>query len=347
MASAPWFLLLIQSVVVLVSADNCSYDVFAFTSNVDDNPDYYKSFPWDKITTIGVFGDFTNQDKANLRDYTHDQGKKIVVATSTSHIDDIYNQTQVSEWIQAQIDQAIEQNYDGVNIDYEGHAVSQTEGYNNAVIQLCNAFHEQLPGSEVSIDAPFYPEYEGRNYDYKSIAEACDYLFVMAYDGEFWDNIQCAVTTPNCSMATASFELCEFGVQKYIEAGVAPNKLYLGLPWYGIMYEYIAGIPFYTGQMKYSDIQTLINDQTARGEPGNLTYVNVTGAEVMRYQCNGYCNKEDLKDRTTEIWFDDPNTLTPKYNLATTYGLKGVGMWEASHVDYTTSDVEAMWAPIC
>lgn len=96
---------------------------------------------------------------------------------------------------------------------------------------MCNAFHDQLPGSEVSIDAPFYPEYEGRNYDYKSISEACDYLFVMAYDGEFWDNIQCALTSPNCSMATSSLQLCEFGIQKYIEAGVEPNKLYLGLPW--------------------------------------------------------------------------------------------------------------------
>lgn len=32
----------------------------------------------------------------------------------------------------------------------------------------------------MSIDAPFYPEYEGRNYDYARIANACDYLFVMA-----------------------------------------------------------------------------------------------------------------------------------------------------------------------
>jgi hypothetical protein len=59
-----------------------------------------------------------------------------------------------------------------------------------------------------------------------------NYTKKVAYDGEFWDNIQCAVTSPNCSMATASLQLCEFGVQKYIEAGVAPDKLYLGLPWY-------------------------------------------------------------------------------------------------------------------
>jgi hypothetical protein len=118
---------------------------------------------------------------------------------------------------------------------------------------------------------------------------------------------------------------------------------------YGIKYEYIAGIPFFTGQMKYSDIQTLINDETAQGLPGNLTYVE--HGDVMRYQCHGLCfPNADPRDLTTEIWFDNPSTLTPKYNLATTYGLKGVGMWEASHVEYSSAGIEdanAMWAPIC
>lgn len=119
--------------------------------------------------------------------------------------------------------------------------------------------------------------------------------------------------------------------------------IYIYIYRYGVKYEYIADIPFYTGQMTYSDIQTLINNQTNDGNPGILTYVNKS--DVMRYQCHGFCN--EAEDRTVEIWFDNPTTLTSKYNLAVEYNLKGIGMWEATHVDYTTDDANDMWAPIC
>jgi len=32
---------------------NCTVDVFAWVAHVDDNPEYFYSMPFDKITTIG------------------------------------------------------------------------------------------------------------------------------------------------------------------------------------------------------------------------------------------------------------------------------------------------------
>ena len=68
-----------------------------------------------------------------------------------------------------------------MNVDYEGHAPSLTEGFNEVVVEFCDAMHEAIPGSVVSVDVPIYPEYEGRNYDYARLATSCDSLFVMAY----------------------------------------------------------------------------------------------------------------------------------------------------------------------
>ena len=122
---------------------------------------------------------------------------------------------------------------DGINVDYEGHDPSLSAGFSEAIVEACNAFHEMLPGSEVSIVAPFYPHYEGRNYNYTAIANACDYLFVMAYDGEFWDNVQCALMPAvDCAMATSSLQMNQDAVDSYLNLGVDSKKLYLGLPWY-------------------------------------------------------------------------------------------------------------------
>jgi len=82
---------------------------------------------------------------------------------------------------------------------------------------------------------------------------------------------------------------------------------------------------------------------------GNLTYVD--RGSVMRYQCDGFCSSDpkNNNDFSTEIWFDNPSTLTSKYELATQYNLKGVGMWEATDVDYTANGLDeamAMWDPI-
>lgn len=48
--------------------------------------------------------------------------------------------------------------------------------------------------------------------------------------------------------------MAAFGIQKYLSLGVEPFKLVLGLPWYGLLYEYILGAPFYNGQITYAEV---------------------------------------------------------------------------------------------
>ncbi len=84
------------------------------------------------------------------------------------------------------------------------------------------------------MDAPIYPEFEGRNFDYYSMSLVCDYIFVMAYDGQFWNNVQCAdqVNGTNCSLACSSYSEDEYGITQYLAQGVSANKLIIGYPWY-------------------------------------------------------------------------------------------------------------------
>ena len=172
----------------------CPYSSFTWVGSEEDNPYFWKSpsFNWNATSTVAVFGDITStQERIEMRDYAQSLGKKVVYGASPGDID-MNDPEQRKSWIDNQIAYVKEQGFNGVNMDYEGHKPSMTKGYNSLVVELCNAIHEAIPGSQVSVDVGIYPEYEGRNYDYKSIAEACDSLFVMAYDSEFWLNVQCA-----------------------------------------------------------------------------------------------------------------------------------------------------------
>lgn len=253
--------------------------------------------------------------------------------------EDMNNATARKEWIDNEIEQALLNGYDGINLDYEGDKPEYIDGYNSLVLETAAAFHEQIPGSEVSIDAPIYPQFEGRNYDYVAIAEATDYIFIMAYDGEFWNNVQCIApsTGANCSLACAAYDEVEYGVAAFIDMGVPASKLYLGYPWYGLKYEYVAGIPFFTGQLKYSEVINAIASQPN----GKTTYDEASKTWI--FHCDGFCFEDD---RTVEIWFDDAATLAPKYALSEKYGLKGVGMWEGDYAD-ASGHLDDMWGALC
>lgn len=329
---------------------DCPYESFTWVSHENDNPYFWKSpsFDWNATSTLALFGTITDSpERIEMRDYAQSIGVNVVSAVSPSDID-MTNETQRQEWVQQKIDFAIAQGLNGLNIDYEGHKPTLTAGFNDAVVELCEAFHKAVPAGKISIDVPIYPEYEGRNYDYARIAESCDSLFIMAYDGEFWDNVQCAVTAVNCSLACAPLAAVEYGLQKYLELGVAKSSLFLGLPWYGLKYEYVAHIPFFTGQIDYQDILEVI---AGAGNHGKLVLDEKSSTWV--FDCGGRCSRWSSKitDRTQEIWFDDPQSLAPKYNLATKYGIKGVGMWEATKVIYNpeerTPDADAMWNSLC
>lgn len=352
MTTKGFFLSLCALQIFSFVVSQCPYPGGSFTwvAHQDDNPYFWQSpsFDWNATSILGVFGDITDsQSRVEMRDYAQSLG--IIVQTGVGPGDiDMTDETQRQERINDIIAQAVDQGLNGVNIDYEGNDPRKTEGFNDFAVELCESMHNAIPNSSVSVDVPIYPEYEGRNYSYARIAESCDTLFIMGYDGEFWDNVQCAVTTVNCSLACASVQMIELGIQQYLSLGIPASSLYLGVPWYGLKYEYIAGIPFFTGQIHYSDILDIISNAGSSGK----NYMDEESSTWV-FDCGGKCSQwsDQITDQTSEIWYDDPTSLAPKYSLVTKYGLQGTGMWESTHVTYDpdgdSPDADAMWDSLC
>lgn len=350
--------LLLQVVVMMsmlkisLSAD-CPYPSFTWVNDGKSNPYFWKSpsFDWNATSTLGIFSEVNSDpERIAMRDYAHSIGKKLHAGVGPGDID-MTDPDARKEWIATQIQYVKDQGIDGINLDYEGHSPAKTQGYDKLAVELCQAVHSAIPGGEVSVDVPIYPEYEGRNYDYSSIAQFCDSLFVMAYDGEFWLNTQCALQQNiNCSLACAPLQAVEFGIADYLSRNVPASKMFLGLPWYGLKYEKIVGVPFMTGQISYQDVLEII-DNASKEDRGSTKFDEVSSTYV--FDCDGRCSQwsDKVEDRSSTIWYDDPKSLAPKYQLASKYGLKGVGMWEATKVFYdpdaNSPVADAMWNSLC
>jgi di-N-acetylchitobiase len=66
-----------------------------------------------------------------------------------------------------------------------------------------------------------------RCYDYRGLADATDFVVVMGYD------LQSQIKGSCIAGANAGLPSVMKGVQEYLELGISPSKLVLGVPWYG------------------------------------------------------------------------------------------------------------------
>jgi di-N-acetylchitobiase len=88
---------------------------------------------------------------------------------------------------------------------------------------------------------------------------------------------------------------------------------------------------------------------------GKITqYLNanatLTGRRWDKSMQTPYFNIADKDGVTHQIWYDDPESCTPKYQLAREHGLRGTGPYTLDFLNYTTAldreQAAAMWAAL-
>jgi hypothetical protein len=115
----------------------------------------------------------------------------------------------------------------------------------------------------------------------------------MAYDMEFWNDYTCELPSHpyKCSPACSPQATNEYGIQTFLDVGIAPEKLVLALPWYGISYEKVAGVLFDRGKPTLSDVQAIL-----AASPNKPTIDSYSHTKVL--VCGGKCGAT----RGTEVW---------------------------------------------
>ncbi|XP_026201068.1 di-N-acetylchitobiase [Anabas testudineus] len=343
-----WFLVLLSSLLTESRSNSCpcerpelcrpireerDFEVFVF----DVGGKTWKSYNWNMVTTVATFGRYD----AELMCYAHSKGARVVLKGDVP-LSDMVDQDNRTAWITGKVKLAKSQFMDGINIDIE-QAVEEGSPEYQALTDLVNetteAFHREMPGSQVSFDVAWSPKcIDKRCYDYVAIAESCDLLFVMSYDE------QSQITGDCIAMANAPLSQTLNAYDDYLNLKIDPKKLVMGLPWYG--YDYpclnlsqegicsIAKVPFRgapcsdaAGKQKtYKWIMQQVNS-------------SLSGRLWDSKQQAPYFNYKDQKGQIHQVWYDDPQSICPKANSVKSKGLGGIGMWNGNILDYSDEPV--------
>ncbi|KAL4159751.1 hypothetical protein PRNP1_000324 [Phytophthora ramorum] len=326
-------------------------EIFAFSVATDER---WKHYDWDQLTTVAW-----NEDK-ELLCHAHSKGVKVVVKHNFDDVDQLCNVTARQEWIKETYSKIVENYADGVNIDTEKPMYGRTSQCLGALVRELRQELEQhalTKNAQITFDVPWAPRgVDGRYYPWRELADATDFLFVMSYD------MRSQVYDTCVAGANAPLALVRQGLEEFLlGVGVAPDKLVLGVPWYGYQYPCLEGeqpidgaaswcqirpVAFFGapcsdaagGQIDYGDIRRLVKSHGLIEQWDPLTETPFVW----------YSSPNKGSSRRVQLWFDNPRSLKGKYRLARELGLRGVGMWNADTLDYAAnnSDTRLMWSAL-
>jgi len=330
------------------SRSSTNNEVFIF-STTNKN---YRLYDWSKITTFIQSGYHDN----DLVNYAHSKNVNVGYlenfATSM-----LRNATQIDSWIAKQVAYILSHNLDAINIDYEDELLLNDtvarQGL-TSLLQKLNARVKSVVKStfQVTMDFGWHPDCpDNRCYDYKALADAADFVFVMDYDTRSQIPYDCI------AWANSPVNNTVIGLSRFLQLGIPAAKLVLGVPWYGYNYQCIRynktddrcdikPIPFRGGQC--SDA---VGTQQGYSYLMHLMKSSKTKCLWDSVSMTPYFTYQDADGSMHQVWFDDVKSLSLKYNMAADLGARGVGMWEADSLDYSDTPemrqyVADMWGTL-
>uniref|UniRef100_A0A8C5Q9W1 Di-N-acetylchitobiase n=1 Tax=Leptobrachium leishanense TaxID=445787 RepID=A0A8C5Q9W1_9ANUR len=306
----------------------------------------WKSYDWRNISTIALFAPFNPE----LLCYAHSKGVRLVLKGDVpiKYMVDPANRT---AWITEKVNLAKSQFMDGINLDIEQPVFTESLEYHALtalVKETTEAFHHEIPGSQVTFDVAWSPDcVDLRCYNYTGIAALCDFLFVMSYDeqSQMWTECVAGANSP--------YNQTLGGYERFINLGIAPSKLVMGVPWYGYDYPCLELSP---------DNKCFLHKRPFRGAPCSdaagkqvpyhaiMQQVNTSSSGRLwdNEQKSPYYNYKDKSGSDHQVWYDDPESISLKVSYVKARGLRGVGMWNGDLLDYSSDPIAqqqtaAMW----
>ncbi|XP_075878862.1 di-N-acetylchitobiase [Nelusetta ayraudi] len=318
------------------------FEVFVF----DVGGKTWMFYDWTMVTTLAMFGKYDPE----LMCYAHSKGARVVLKGDVL-LSSIVDQKQRAAWITEKVNLAKSQFMDGINIDIEQKVESESPEYyalTNLVKETAEAFHREIPGSQVSFDVAWSPKcVDKRCYDYVTIAKFSDLVFVMSYDE------QSQITGDCIAMANAPLSQTLDAYDLYLNLSIDHKKLVMGLPWYGYDYSCLS--------LSEEGVCT-IEKVPFRGAPCSDAAGKQKAYKWIMQQVNGsmtgrlwddnqkapYFNYKAPNGQIHQVWYDDPQSICPKAAYVKKAGLRGIGMWNGNILNYSDEPVArqqtaAMW----
>ncbi|MCU0456872.1 MAG: glycosyl hydrolase family 18 protein [Bacteroidales bacterium] len=275
-------------------------------------------FSYEVDTATGGYSTIRGWESTPIIDYAHQRGTKVLLTVTnfgtsrnTALLSDTVKQKHLLETL---IPLLKSRNADGVNFDLENVALSQKSNLVSFMQRAVSEINAEMPSAEISMATPAV-DWSG-SWDLKNLSEVCDYLIIMGYN-YYWSGSSTA--GPVAPLLNETYNVSR-SVNTYLDAGVAPGKLMLGVPWYG--YDW----PVEDDSRKSKTTGTGTARTLAVAESIALihsrTFDGLTKVPWVSYM---------LSSAWRQLWFDDSQSLLMKYDYSLSKALAGIGIWALSY----------------
>ncbi len=212
----------------------------------------------------------------------------------------------------------------GVNIDFEAVPSSQATNFTNFLVNLCTQFHSQMPGSQVSI--ALYSVDWSSVFDIATLKDYIDLFVIMGYDYYYSGSSTAGPSSPLYSLTSSYDYNVSKSITYYLSAGVPPQKLILGLPYYGEEWATSSSsVPSSTTATGSSKIYNTVRNN-ASGYYSSANFHFNTNSYVPYFAYNNGSS-------WYQCWIDNAYSLGKKMELVWKRGIGGIGIWALGYDD--------------
>ncbi|MCE9672148.1 glycosyl hydrolase family 18 protein [Myxococcus stipitatus] len=251
--------------------------------------------------------------------------------------------------------------FDGIDIDWEypvggglpGNTNSPADKQNYTLLMA--EFRAQLNAVTAQTGKPYLltiatgasPDLLVNKQETKNLSTILDWINVMSYDyhGAFEPtvNFHSALNRVTGDPAASTGFYTDGSVSKMLELGVAPDKIVVGVPFYGRGW---GGVPNVNNGLFQNGVPTKGTwDDGQSGLTGVFDYKDIkanyerAGSGYTKF-VHPEARQAYVYSPSTQVWiaYDDPSTLNAKADYILAKGLGGAMFWELSGDDGTLAD---------
>ena len=267
-----------------------------------------------EATATGALNNLHGWPVTGLINIAHTNGVDVVLCVTLFNNSDLVTLLSNATYRQNLIDNLLTQvqagNADGVNVDFESFPASQKQNMVQFITDLTNTFHNEIPGSQVTLATPAVDWSDG--WDYNALATVSDGLFIMGYNYHYGGS---STTGPIAPLTENGYSILWTVNDYLVKTNNQVDKLILGCPYYGFEWPATSGVAGAyttdTGSAKfYAEME------------GNALSYGKLWHESSQTPWYHYQNPNWIQG-----WYDDSLSLSLKYDFAINNNLLGVGVW--------------------